>query len=198
MTDQEGGPHVAVTNSDYVAVAAAGGSATVNVYTAAPPLDPAVTIREDVAAVLEVLGSKNVLYAGLDDELWRYVFESLHGLRNLIAEVNGKLRVRGPNDVCSTLRFMVRAISRYLADHEATYQRYLGQHGGFEPGWAHVEREWLLAQKGRPADDLLLLRTGLATCVDHLNGYADTGKTIDWPSEAWIARYWMDWARQRE
>jgi len=196
MTEQER-PSVAVTNSDYVAVAAAGGSAMVNVYTAAPPLDPAVTMREDVAAVLEVLESKNVLVAGLDNELWRYVFESLHGLRDLLAGLSGRLRVRGPNDVSSTLQFMVRAISRYLADHEAPYQRYLDQHGGFEPGWAHVEREWLLAEKGRPADDLLLLRTGLATCVAHLNGYADSGKALDWPNEAWIARYWMDWARER-
>ncbi len=194
--EREPAAAVQVSGSENVAVASGGGTATVNVYNAPPPLDPQVVLREDVAAALAVLGARNVLYATLDAELWRYVFDSLHGLRDTLTEAAGKVRVRGPHDVRETLQFMVKAISTYLADHESGYLRYLDAHGGFEPGWAHTERDWLLSVQGRPAEDLLLLRQGLDTCVQHLNAFVDADAAVEW-NPSFIAQYWADWAKER-
>ena len=185
-----------VEGSKNVAVASGGGNAVVIEYPPPPPIDWTPPMRDDVAYALAQLEGKNVLYARLDDELWRFVFESLRGLRQVLMDTSAKLRTRGPNDVKATLQFMVKAVAGYLSVHEANYTRYLSDHGGWDPGWAHVERDWLLSVGGRPADDLLLLRAGLDQAIHNLNNYADTGKELEW-REAWVVNYWAEWAHER-
>jgi hypothetical protein len=146
---------------------------------------------------LSRLESRNVLKAHIDNELWRYVFESLRNLRDVLADTSGKLRTRGPHDVSATLQFMVRAISAYLEEHDASYVRYMSSHGGWEPGWAHVEREWITAMRGRPAEDLLALREAIDKAVANLNEYAEDGREIEW-GEPWAGEYWASWARGRD
>jgi hypothetical protein len=184
-----------VSDSHVVAQNVGSGSATVNIYSTVPPLDPSVTMRDDVAYALAQLESRNVLYAGMDNEIWKFVFESLHGLRQVLTDTAAKLRTRGPKDVRAALTFMVRLISSYLARHEADYTRYMSEHGGWEPGWAHTERDWLLSTDGCAADDLLQLRRALDQSIANLNTYADTGEALTW-TEPWIAQYWADWAHR--
>lgn len=188
---------VTVTNSEAVAIAASGGTASVTIYGAPPPIDRDAQMRDDVAFALSRLESRNVLKAHIDNELWRYVFESLRNLRDVLADTSGKLRTRGPHDVSATLQFMVRAISAYLEEHDASYVRYMSSHGGWESGWAHVEREWITAMRGRPAEDLLALREAIDKAVANLNEYAEDGREIEW-GEPWAGEYWASWARGRD
>lgn len=203
MTKPEGlaGPgldnQVAVTNSEAVAIASSGGTASVTIYGAPPPIDRDAQMRDDVAFALSRLESRNVLRAEIDNELWRYVFESLRTLRDALSDTSGKLRTRGPRDVKATLQFMVTAISAYLEEHDASYVLYMSSHGGWEPGWAHVEREWLQAMGGRPAEDLLALRGAIDKAVVNLNEYADDGHAIDWGTP-WAGEYGANWALGRD
>jgi hypothetical protein len=91
---------------------------------------------------------------------------------------------------------MVKAVATYLSAHEGSYTRYMSDHGEWEPGWAHVEREWLLSAGGRPADDLLQLRAGLDKAIENLNSYANTGDALEW-RPAWAAQYWAQWAHEK-
>jgi hypothetical protein len=161
-----------------------------------PAIDSKAEMRNDVAYALAQLEGRNVLYARLDDELWRFVFESLHGLRQILMDTSAALRTRGPNDVKAVLQFMVKAVATYLSAHEGSYTRYMSDHGEWEPGWAHVEREWLLSVGGRPADDLLQLRAGLDKAIENLNSYVDTGNALEWPTAS-VTRYWAQWAHER-
>jgi hypothetical protein len=189
-------PSTSISDSEYVAVAnGPGAQASVTIYGTPPVIDHSAKMRDDVALALSLLESKNVLQARFDNEIWRYVFESLRGLRDALATTAAQLRTRGPNDVKAVVQFMVKAVAAYLAEHEADYVRYMSSHGGWEPGWAHVERDWLLATKGTAADDLLALRTALNQGMHNLTVYADTGETIEW-APAYMVEYWADWARR--
>lgn len=183
------------TGSQNVAMAASGGTAIVNVYGAPPPIDDSRAARDDVAYALSQLERRNSLYASLDNELWRYVFDSLRGLREILADTGAKLRTHGPSSVTSAVRFMTKAIGTYLAQHEASYTKYMSDHGGWEPGWAHVEQDWLASADGAAADDLLQLRAVIDQTIQNLNAYADTGEAIEW-REPSIARYWAEWAHR--
>jgi hypothetical protein len=199
MASEESGPgaepSVSVSDSEYVAVAqGAGAQASVTIYGTPPVIDYTAKMRDDVALALSLLESKNVLTAQFDNEIWRYVFESLRGLRDALATTAAQLRTRGPGDVKAVVQFMVKAVAAYLAEHEADYVRYMSSHGGWEPGWAHVERDWLLSTKGAAADHLVALREVLARAMHNLSVYADTGETIEW-EPASIAQYWSDWAK---
>jgi hypothetical protein len=186
-------PVVAVADSKFVAVAhGAGATANVTYYGTPPPIDYSAKMRDDVAYALSQLERRNVLFAQIDHEIWRHVFQSLRELRAALSDTSAHLRTRGPRDVKAVLQFMVRAVAKYLEKHEADYERYMSSHGGFEPGWAHVEREWLLATQGAAADDLLSLREALSQAIRNLSSYADTGETIEW-KPTYMAKYWSEW-----
>lgn len=185
----------AIADSEFVAVANGPGATANVIYYGEPPrINYTAKMRDDVAYVLAQMERRNALHARIDNELWRYVFISLRELRDALADSAAQLRTRGPHDVKAVLQFMVAAIRTYLAKHEADYERYMSGHGGWEPGWAHVERGWLLSTRGLAADDLLNLRDALAQAMHNLSAYADTGETIEW-SPAYEAQYWADWAR---
>lgn len=191
---------VSVENSEAVAIAATGGTASVTVYGSPPPIDYNLKMRDDVAFALARLESRNVLHAQLNDELWRYVFKSLRELRDVLADTSAKLKTRGPHDVKATLRFMVDAIAAYLAEHDTSYERYMASNGGWsgdntmEQGWPRMERQWLLSTKGKPADDLLSLRKALDKALRNLNKYAESGQEVEW-EEPTSAKVWSRWAR---
>jgi HEAT repeat protein len=136
-----------------------------------------IEMRKAVAQVLGTLQKKNALYAGLDNEIWKYVFTSLRELRDEIAEASATLHVDGPHSVKSLLDVMVIAIRDYLAKYEANYTRFVLT-GYSESDHFTRERSWL--KSNNAARDLLYLRSVLLAAIEPLNVYAEKGQEIHW------------------
>jgi hypothetical protein len=167
------------------------GNATVNIYQGPPPIDYTIEMRQDVAVVLAFLRTRRAMFSDLDQEIWRYAFESLRRLRDELAKTAGRLRVRAPKSVFDQVSFMADAITAYLAEYEANYERFMASHGGWEPGWARTEREWLASTGGKVARDMVRMRGAINTAIENLNVYADTGEAAEL-FEPSMARFWAE------
>jgi hypothetical protein len=173
------------------------GNATVNIYQGPPPIDYTIEMRQDVSVALAFLKTRRAMFSDLDQELWRYAFTSLRLLRDELAKTAGRLRVRAPKSVFDQVSFMADAITAYLAEYEADYERFMGSHGGWEPGWAHTERDWLASTHGKVATDMIRMREAVNAAIENLNVYADTGEAVEL-FEPRMARFWAEGYRSRE
>jgi hypothetical protein len=154
-------------------------------------------LRGDVALVLADLRSKRVLFASIEQELWMHVFESLKSVREQLAQLSGKVQVRGPGDVRGAVDFMLDVVSAYLAEHEAAYTRFMQGPNPHRLAPAHLERNW--PALGDAAADLISLRRLIHAAMDNLNQYASKGEVLDWePPASSAAAYWVGYARQRK
>lgn len=147
--------------------------------------DKSLQMREVVAHTLALLRSKNVLYAGLDNEIWEYVFKSLRELRDTLALASSKLHVNGPPSVRSLLDLMVVAIREYLANYESKYTRFM-QSGRQDRMGGYSEREW--PELGYAARDLLSLRVLLVAAIEPLNAYVEEGQAVHWDQRTSMLR----------
>ena len=135
-------------------------------------------MRNDVALVLGALKSKRVLFADVEHELWNYVFDSLKNIRELLAELSGKIQTRGPTDVKDAADFMLEVVTTFLIEHEANYTRFMQEPNTHDLAPAHQERNW--PELGEAARDLITLRKLMSAAIQNLNQYASTGDVLDW------------------
>lgn len=154
-------------------------------------------MRNDVALVLGALKSKRVLFANVEHELWNHVFDSLRNIRQLLAELSGKVLTRGPSDVNSAVNFMLEVVTLYLADYEANYIRFMHGPNPHNLAPPHLERNW--PELGDAASDLIALRRVIYAAVANLNQYASTGEVVDWkPLQSGVAEHWVNYAQKRK
>jgi HEAT repeat protein len=134
-------------------------------------------MQQSAAKVVSMLRARNALYANLDNEIWKYVFQSLRELREAFTLAAAELEVDGPESIRKLLAVMVEATREYLADHEASYLRFMERvPEGTAP--LYWEREW--PDLATAAQDLLCLRTVLVAAIQPLNGYVRRGEEIPW------------------
>jgi hypothetical protein len=137
--------------------------------------------RRAVAGVLAMLRSRNVLYADLDNEIWQYVFASLHELRSAFAETYAQLIIDGPPDVTSLVDLMVTATREYLARFEASYVRHMGDMPS-DRSLVVWEREW--PERQDASLGLIALREVLVGAIERLNAFALPGERVDVSSKS--------------
>jgi hypothetical protein len=131
------------------------------------------------------------LLAMNEDEAFPAKLTGANAQWNELAKTAGRLRVRAPKSVFDQVSFMADAITAYLAEYEANYERFMASHGGWEPGWAHTEREWLASTGGKVARDMVRMRGAINAAIENLNVYADTGEAAEL-FEPSMARFWAE------
>jgi hypothetical protein len=151
--------------------------------------DNSLQMREAVAYTLALLRSKSVLYANLDNEIWKYVFKSLLELRDALAQARSKLYIDGPQSIKSLIDLMVVAIREYIEKYETNFTLFMEP----EP-FVYHQREW--PELPYASRDLLSLRVLLIAAIAPLNTYAEEGQAVQWDQQDfWIRKYELAYAK---
>lgn len=152
--------------------------------------------RDEAARVVAAISSKRVLFAGVDDEIWEHVLDSLKKIQQELVSIHGTFLRRGPPEIRDGLSDLIRAIATYLAAYEADYLRFMA--GPLASGLAavHKERNW--PSLGDAAEDLIQLRQILAQGIQSLTAFAGGNTPAISLGDGVPARHWARYARQRE
>lgn len=132
----------------------------------------------------------------MDHEIWEYVFKSLHSLRDTFIELDGSLTSKTASEIKPAVQYLTDVVTRYLADHEASYIAFMQGPSYPKLAPAHKERNW--PNLGEAAEDLAVLRSMVSGAASQLDAYAN-GKstkcaTVPVNSQA---MYWVEYAKAR-